>query len=334
MVYAYAYSGKAYAYASSTRQISRIKTIETQGGGTTFTPLAQPTVIQELTFQFQATQFIGIPDGGDARVYANTAPSTIDEETNAAVAAYATFDDLGGGGTGTAVVGSGGYYYAPLLDAEGRTAWYYNNPSYPAWESSIHPTVTHTKQFLAGHSLKLNVPGTAAANQQAFAYYDPHANFNISASVSTSLWFYPTDVSDVGSGWRLLLYRYIDASNYYMVLLKPSDSKIYVFVNEAGAATKRASSAAVNVNAWNLIIFTYDPATNTLVIYLNNSSSSTTPADSVPLPWTTNSMLALGGIGGAPTYRFTGYLDNFVFWTGKILTGTEAGNMWSHGTIV
>ena len=331
MVYAYAYAGKNSRTIQRTQE-TRVTNLESTTN--TLLPLSQPTIIQDITFQFQGTQFVGLQDTGEILINATTTPtSAVDEETNAAVAAYATFDDIGGGGTGTAVVGSGGYYYASLLDAEGRTAWYYNNPLYPAWESSIHPTVTHTKQFLAGHSLKLNVPGTASGNQQAFAYYDSHANFNISASVSASLWFYPTDVSDVGSGWRLLLYRYIDASNYYMVLLKPADSKIYVFVNEAGAATKRASSAAINVNAWNLIIFTYDPATNTLVIYLNNSSTSTTPADSAPLPWTTNANLLLGGVA-APNIRFTGYVDNFVFWTGKILTGTEAGNMWTHGTIV
>ena len=119
-----------------------------------------------------------------------------------------------------------------------------------------------------------------------------------------------------------------------MIMIKPSDQKVYVFVNEAAATTKLASSATVTLGAWNLIVFTYNPTTNALVIYLNNSSSSTTPADALPAPYTTDANMYLGGLPGLPDKRYTGYLDTFVFWTGKILTSTEAGNMWNHGTIV
>jgi hypothetical protein len=121
-----------------------------------------------------------------------------------------------------------------------------------------------------------------------------------------------------------------------MICHKPSDNKIYVFVNEAAATTKLVSTGTVNLNAWNLIIFTYNPATNALVIYLNNSSASSTPGDSLPQPYTTDANLYLGGLPGLPDKRFTGYLDNFVLWNiaGKILTAGEAGNMWLHGTII
>lgn len=313
----------------------RTNTLETE----TKVPLVSTSLTQELTYQFQATSFSGIQDQGEIRVNNTTTPtSTIDEETNATVAAYAVFDDLGGNGAASADVFDGTLTKIPLLDGEGRTAYYRGHPSYIAWDDgSKHPTVSHTGQFLGGHSVKLNVPGTVTNDQKAFVYYDSHANFNISVSTSVALWFYPTDLNVIGSEtFRFLLYRYIDASNYYMICVKSSDKKVYVFVDEAGATTKLVSNAAVNLNAWNLIIFTYNPSTNALVIYLNNVSTSSTPGDAVPTLYTTNTNLYVGGLPGLPDKRYTGYLDNFVLWNiaGKILSSGEAGNMWNHGTII
>jgi Concanavalin A-like lectin/glucanases superfamily len=302
-----------------------------------FQPLVQPTVSQELAFQFQSTQFTKCNGAGNAKVYATTAPTAIDEETLASVAAYATFDDAGGkeGSAASASTFDATMHRVPLDDNEGRTAYYHGHWKHIAWSPYLHPTVEHKNQFLRSNSVELNVPGTSTIDQKGFVYYDSHANFNISASTSVSLWFYPTDLSQIASEtWRHLLYRRIDASNHYAILLKPADKKIYVFINEAGATTKLVTTGTVNANAWNLVIFTYNPSTNALVIYLNNSSASSTPADTYTAPYTTDANMYLGGLPNLPDKRYTGYLDNFVFWTGKILTGTEAGNMWTRGTII
>lgn len=337
MVIATAYAGKAYNYASSSRQISRIKTIETQGGGTTFTPLAQPTVVQELDFLFQATQFVGIGDTGEARVYANTAPSTIDEETNATVKAYQTFDDVGGSGNAGAS-GFPGYYYVPMSDAEGKDGRYHVNPKYHAWSSSIHPQVTHTKQFMAGHSFKLNVPGTNADDRKTIMWYDPHTDFAVSTSFSVSIWVYPTDMSQIAAEpYRFLLWRYIDASNYYTLVIDPlTDFRPLWIVNEAGVTTKIRPAAGVglNLNSWNNICVTYNPATNASILYLNGTSSTATTTAALTVPYTADFNIWLGGIWQSENKRFSGYMDNFVFWTAKILTSTEVTNMWTRGTIV
>ena len=341
--------------ATASNQQSRITTLETDVK--TFTPLSQPAIVQEVTFQYQGTQFVKGAGVGDARLYAPGTTSSIDEETLASVVAYATFDDIGGNGAAT-VLDPGGVisdsfttasfttlsfgsefvnpeYKVPLLDNEGRTAWYRGFFRYINWSPYFAPDVTHTKQFMVGHSVELNVPGTDTFDQRTFAYYDSHANFNVSSSISVSLWFYPTNISQIGSEtWRTLFYRRIDSSNHFAILLKPSDGKIYVFVNEAGATTKLVSTAAVTASAWNLIIFTYNPSTNALVIYLNNSSSSSTPADSYTPPYTTDANMYLGGLPSLQDKRFTGYLDNFVFWSGKILSAGEATNMYTKGTIV
>jgi hypothetical protein len=332
------YRSKARSHSSVSQVQSRVTTLETVGGGTTFQPLTQPTVVQELTFQFQSTQFSKVNAAGNARVYSNSAPSTINEETEATVAAYATFDDVGGdeGVAASASTFDATMHRVPLDDNEGRTAYYHGHWKHIAWSPYFHPTtITHQSQFMRSNSVELNVPGNTAIDTEGFVYYDSHANFNISASTSVSLWFYPTDLSQIASEtWRHLLYRRIDASNHYAVLIKPSDDKIYVFVNEAGATTKLVSTGTVNQDAWNLIVFTYNPSTNALVIYLNNSNASSTPADTYTAPYTADANMYLGGLPNLPDKRFTGYMDNFVFWTGKILTATEAGNMYTRGTII
>lgn len=298
------------------------------------TPVSTPIITQTESNLFESTNFAQCSDTEEIRINNTTTPtSAIDEETNAAVVAYATFDDLGGNAPVT--VFSASEVWVPILDAKGVVAFYRTHPRFTRWESSIHPQVTHTRQFMAGHSIALNVPGTDANDRAGFIRFQGGTGFNISASVSASLWFYPTDTTQIASEtFRFLIYRYIDASNYYMVCIKPADQKVYVFVNEAGAITKLASSGTVNLNAWNLIIFTYNPSTNALVMYLNNSTASSTPADTPPTPFTSESNVNIGGLQIDSNKRFTGYLDNFVFWTGKILTGTEATNMWNRGTIV
>lgn len=311
----------------------RITHVECQTN--TVTPISQPTIIQTLFFQFQSTHFTGTRDDGQCRINPTTTPtSTIDEETNASVVAYATFDDVGGNGNG--VSAGAGMFDVQLLDGKARTANYHVNPSYPAWDSSTYPSsISHTKQFIASNAFKCNVPGTSTLDQSAYISYTTNAVFNISASISASLWFYPTDLSTIGTEtFRFLMYRWIDASNWFIIAIKSSDDKVYVFTNEAAAQVKLVSTNPVNLNAWNLIMFTYNPSTNALVIYLNNVSTSSTPADAAPNVYTANANLYLGGLPTLPAKRFTGYLDNFVFWSPLILTSTQTGNMWAHGTII
>lgn len=312
----------------------RVQSVETT------TKLMSPRVYYQisslympLSFQFQSTQFNAMFSRGRINQYAVGASSGIDEETNAAVAAYATFDDVGGNGTATTSGFDSSCLKVPLLDGESRTAYYHGTAPYIGWDTD-EPWLAHPKVNIAGSSVRLNDPGTIADDQKAFVYYDSHANFNISVSVSVAMSFYPTDVASYGGEtFRFLFYRYIDASNYYMICLKCSDKKIYVFVNEGGTTTKKVSNSAVNVNAWNLIAFTYDPSPNTLTIYLNNVSTSSTPADSVPTLYTTNTNMYIGGLPNLPNKRFSGYLNNFIFWTSKILTSGEATNLWNRGTI-
>lgn len=356
---AWAYIRKSTAYTSTTKVVQRVKTIETQGGTTTFTPLAQPTITQELDFQFQATQFAGALDKGDARIYANTAPSTIDEETLASVAAYARFDDVGGSGTASlspfaSAVASftpasftdasftsslsgttGDDYRIPMEDNEGKTAFYHGSWRYVAWNPHLHPEVTHTKQFMTGNSVELNVPGINADDRNAFCYYITATGFWNTHPISFSLWFYPTDLSTIASEtWRTLIYRQ-GGGDYYAVVIKSADSKVYVFNNETGVLTKLVTTGTVTANAWNNIIVTYDSTPNTLVIYLNGSSASSIPSDTyTPLPYTADDNTYLGGLPVLPNKRFTGYLDNFVFWDAKVLSAGEASNMWTRGTIV
>ena len=319
--------------------VENVKTDETRITALEVTTNAAANVVpgtttSDLAFQFQATHFSKCRGQGDARIWINAATSAINEETEATVAIYSEFNDLGGNAEGSNDVFDATLKRVPVFDNEGKVGYYRGHPTFITWET-FHPEVVHTKKFMTGHCAELNVPGTNVNDTKSFIYYDSNAAYNVSTNISMCVWFYPTDVSTIASEtYRVLFYRRIDASNSFMIMIKPSDQKVYVFVNEAAATTKLASSATVTLGAWNLIVFTYNPTTNALVIYLNNSSSSTTPADALPAPYTTDANMYLGGLPGLPDKRYTGYLDTFVFWTGKILTSTEAGNMWNHGTIV
>lgn len=309
----------------------KIKDIEISTN--TVTPISQG-LTQALTFQFQAAHFLGAGDDGQCRINLTTTPtSAIDEETLGSVVAYATFDDVGGNGNG--VSAGGGMFDVPLLDVKGRTANYHVNPLYPAWDSRTYPSVSHTKAFIASNAFSCNTPGTATGDQAAYISYTSNTVFNISANISTSLWFYPTDLNSIGAEvFRFLIYRWIDASNWFIVAIKPSDDKVYIFTNEAAVETKRLCNTPCLLNAWNNIIFTYDPTANSLLVYLNNSSAATVATDTTPNVYSANSNLYLGGLPTFPAKRFTGYIDNFVFWSPLILTTTQVSNMWTHGTIV
>lgn len=309
-----------------------------------FLPQMHPTTIQEITFQFQATSFTGIPGVGFARIYSNSAGSTFDEDTNGAVTAFARFDDTGGNGTAASTsTFNATMLRVPLEDNEGRTAYYHGHWKYIAWSSYIPRKITnafeHQRAFMLSNAVELNIPGTDALDQEAFVYYDSHANFNVSSNISMSLWFYPTDWSSLsGETYRYLLYRYIDSNNYFIVNLDALDSThlIRVFVKEGGTETKLKDNTGnhITLNAWNLVNFTYNPSTNALVLYVNGTSYTTSTTTSLTAPYTTDSNMYIGGLPNMVTRRFTGYMDNFVFWTGKILTAGEVSNMWTKGTIV
>lgn len=303
-----------------------------------FAPLSTPAVVQGLTFQFQSTNFGKVVDQGDVRVYPTTATSTIDEETNAAVAAYCTFDDVGGNGAAITSPFDSGYRSVPLLDVKGKTAYYHFNPSfYDGWIQN-YPNVQHTKQFIAGNSVKLNVPGLLPGDAGALVYYAANAAFVTSTSFSISIWFYPTDTSNPGNPLRYLLYRYIDASNYFYVAIDTGDAthnRLKLTINKAGTITRLRSSGNEPLdNAWNNMIITYDATTTTPLLYVNNVVSNTSSTTVINPIYTTDTNMFLGGVPQNPNNRYTGYMDNFVFWSNKILTTTEVSNMWNHGTII
>lgn len=301
------------------------------------------TSAENTSFQFQATQFVQCNTTPEVRINPLTAPATIDEATNTAVKAYTNFDDAFGSGTATSnplAVGSD-RIAIPLADIKGKTAFYHGyyrpdiNRKNLEWPY-MKPTITHTKQYLLGRAVGLNTLNLGSGfSRDTFVYYSSHADFNISASISVAIWFYPTTLGILDSEpYRFLLWRYIDASNYYAIVIRNSDNKLLVFTNEAAALTKQEHGTALTTGAWHLVIITYNPTTNALVTTLNDNSTTSTPADTLTIPYTTNTNLYLGNIPAQNTKRVQGYLKAFVFWSGKILTATEKTNFYNYGTIV
>ena len=294
-------------------------------------------ITQELTWMFQATQYIGCGDEGQCRINNTPTPtSTIDELTNASVAAHARFDDYGGKlDSGVYTASADGYCYdATAIDEKGKSAAYHYSLENPCWATiAPPPSIVHTSVMLASHVFKCNVPGTAENDKYAFFWYGSNSAFNTTTSFSVSIWFYPTDISPLGAETlRLLIFRQIDASNSLYVCINTTDQKLYIWVKDAGVTSKLVSNATLTINQWHNLCFTYNASTDALVMYLDNSSASSVPAAGIPNVG--DATLYIGGQYNTPDRRFTGYIDNFVWWTNKVLTSGEVGNMWNHGTIV
>ena len=116
-------------------------------------------------------------------------------------------------------------------------------------------------------------------------------------------------------------------------MFRNSNSKIYIFVNEAGTITKRFSGTSAVMNAWNLALWTYQPASNTVTLDVNGDGTITTQLDVLSVPYTTDSNLYLGNIPNVNTKRFEGYFGQYVTWSTN-LNSTQRSNFWLHGTIV
>ena len=219
--------------------------------------------------------------------------ATIDEDTNAAVVAHTQFEDPFGNGIPIGSPFVSGRISLPLSDDEGRQAWYHGYYNPPAnrlnmsW-AYMPPVVAHTSLHMMSRAFELNIPGTSGFDKDAFVYYASNAVFNISGNVSHAIWFYPTAIAEVTEVFSFLQWRYIDASNWYAVVIRTSTNKIQVHVREGGTTTKLECSTPINYNAWNLIVWTYVPGTNALAPELNNSTTTTTPSETLTVPYTTD----------------------------------------------
>jgi hypothetical protein len=316
------------------RAKQRVAELETQ-------PLAdnQAEVVAHINHMYQANSFATAKSYGNARISPTGTTSAIDEETNTAVVARALFEDvLGNGSAAIASPFVASRISIPMRDEEGRTAWYhgYYRPTEDrvnlTW-AFMQPPIAHTETFITGRAIELNVTGASAFDRDAFVYYASNAVFNISGNVSHAIWFYPVAIADAAETFMFLQWRYIDVSNWYAVVIRTTTDQLQVHVREGGVTTKLRSAGTINYNAWNLIIWTYSPSTNTIVIELNDSTSTATPTETLTVPYTTDSNLYLGNIPNSNAKRFEGYLGYYASWN-ILLSATQRDNLFDHGTIV
>ena len=308
----------------------RIAELETQ-------PLAdnKAEIVAHVHNMMEATSAVGPKSYGG---FKKGTLATIDEDTNAAVVAHTQFEDPFGNGIPISSPFVSGRISLPLSDDEGRTAWYhgYYNPVVNRLNMSWvynPPVVAHTSLHMMSRAFELNIPGSSAFDKDAFVYYASNAVFNISGNVSHAIWFYPVAIAEAAEVFSFLQWRYIDASNWYAVVIRNTTNRIQVHVREGGTTTKLQCSTAMNLNAWNLIVWTYVPGTNALAPELNNSTTTTTPTETLTVPYTTDSNMYLGNIPNSNAKRFEGYLGQYVSWSIALST-TQRDNFFSHGTIV
>jgi hypothetical protein len=315
------------------RAKQRIADLETE-------PLAENNaeIIGNIHHMMQATSFSGVKSWGDLKVSPNGTTTAIDEDTNAAVIAHTNFEDPFGNGVPIASPFVGGRVSMPMFEYEGRTAHYhgYYNPA--ALRPNLFwtynpPVVAHTKLHVMSRAFRLNVPGSSSFDRDAFVYYASNAVFNVSGNVSHALWFYPTAVAEAGETFGFLQWRYIDASNWYALVIKHSNLRVQCHVREGGTTTKIEVTGAVDLGAWNLAIWTYAPSTNTIVLEVNDSTTGGVPADTLTVPYTTDTNMYLGNIPNSNTKRFEGYFGQYVAWN-ILLSAGQRDNFWDHGTIV
>lgn len=296
-------------------------------------------IVANINHFFVADSFTKCKSYGNCRISPTGTTSAIDEETNAAVIARATFEDVLG--TGSPAINSpfvSARVSIPMFDQEGRTAWYhgYFRPTedrpWLNWEF-MQPTVNHTETFIVGRAFELNVPGSSSTDRDAFVYYASNAVFNISGNLSFAIWFYPVAIADAAEVFTFLQWRYIDASNWYACTIRNTTNQLQVHVREAGVTTKLRTAGTVNFNAWNLMIWTYSPSTNAIVIEFNGSTSTAVPTETLTVPYTTDTNMYLGNIPNSNPKRFEGYLGHFTAWN-ILLNGGQRDNYFAKGTIV
>lgn len=303
-------------------------------------PLAEnkAEIVAHIHHMMQATSTEGVKSHGGFKKGATGTTSLIDEDTNAAVIAHLQMEDPYGNGVPINSPFISGRISLPFSDDEGRAGFYHGyyrpdqnrlNMSWPY----MFPTVSHTKLHIMSRAFELNIPGSSSFDRDAFLYYTSNAVFNVSGNTSHALWFYPTAQAEVTEAFMFLQWRYIDASNWYALVLKNSNDRIQCHVREGGVTQKIEVTAPVTYNAWNLAIWTYAPATNTLVLEVNDSTTGGIPSDTLTVPYTTDSNLYFGNIPNNNLKRFEGYIGQYVAWN-IILTAGQRDNFWDHGTIV
>jgi hypothetical protein len=308
----------------------RIAELETQ-------PLAdnKAEIVAHVHNMMEATSAVGPKSYGG---FKKGTLSTIDEDTNAAVVAHTQFEDPFGNGIPITSPFISGRISLPLSDDEGRTAWYhgYYNPVVNRLNMSWAynpPVVAHTSLHMMSRAFELNIPGSSGFDKDAFVYYASNAVFNISGSVSHALWFYPGEIAETSEVFSFLQWRYIDASNWYALVMKNSNRRIQCHVREAGVTTKIEVTSAAVASAWNLAIWTFIGSTNALALEVNNSTTGGVPTETLTVPYTTDANMYLGNIPNNNIKRFEGYLGQYVSWSIALST-TQRDNFFLHGTIV
>ena len=303
-------------------------------------PLAdnKAEIVAHIHHMMQATSAAGPKSYGNFKKGATGTTSAIDEDTNAAVIAHTNFEDAFGTGTPINSPFVSGRISLPMADKEGRTAWYHGyyrpdlNRLHMSWPY-MQPTVSHTKLHIMSRAFECNIPGNSQFDKDAFFYYQSNAAFTISTSVSHAIWFYPVAVAEAAETFMFLQWRYIDTSNWFALVLKNSNSRIQCHVREGGVTTKIEVTGAVTFNAWNLAIWTYNPATNALILEVNDSIVGGTPSETLTVPYTTDANMYFGNIPNNNVKRFEGYFGQYVAWN-ILLSATQRTNFFENGTIV
>lgn len=296
-------------------------------------------LIGNVHFMEQETSFVAVKTFGR---YTSAAPTleTIDEDSAGTVMAHAKIEDPFGDGTPIQSPFLGvDYISLPLDDLEGKTAYYhgYYQPGNQYRKNmewgTFDPPIAHVKIPNWYRSYRCNIPGNSSFDRNAFIYYASHADFNISATRSHAIWFYPTAIASTAEVFTFLQWRYIDASNWYAVVYETaSPNHVLVFVNEAGTITKREVNQAISFNTWNLVFWSYNPSTNALVFKHNNVADSITPSDTLTVPYTTDTNMYIGSLPNLTDKRIEGWLGLYVMWN-QIITSVQMTSMWSNGTV-
>jgi Concanavalin A-like lectin/glucanases superfamily len=272
---------------------------------------------------------------GEMRKAAIGSGTTIAEDTDPDVVAHARFDDLGGSNVPFTSPFDATNLSLPIKDDKGLSGLHLQGrPQFFKW-SEDHPVTTnqHLKTFVNSKSLSLNVPGTDPDDRYAFIYYASIADFNLATQISMQLWFKPYRI-DIPGGFRTLIYRYQDASNWYFIGLSDTDMKVYSFVKEAGVDVKVRNATPAVLGEWNLLVFRYDTGSDVLDPIVNNNATLEANTTVLTAPYTLGNYLFVGGLPQSEEFHYSGLIDNFTFWKNELLSSTEYSNLFNWGTIV
>ena len=147
-------------------------------------------------------------------------------------------------------------------------------------------------------------------------------------AVSVQAWIY-LDTLPSASGSFQIVSKDASGNRELDWSVSTSDDKVYIGMFSGGSASYAASASALSTATWYHLVFTYDPATNTLSLYTNNGAATTASLGPIDAVGTASLRVGARDFAGFEQY-FNGRIDEVGIWH-RVLTADERTQLYNGG---